>query len=126
MTSDENEKIRIGLLTFGNNYAKLKSLYFKQKDVDAHDIANHCASDQDLNSICKANKKNRRKKIIQNFRDNQQMEIDDEESSENDYESESGEEEERQCECRKLITTPTYLNNGNILIPNKSILRESA
>jgi hypothetical protein len=121
----EDEVLRIGLLTYGNDYSKMKDKFFSDRiDIKAHDINNHISNTPHLKQIQDSNLKKHRAKSIQDFHDSVNNERalvlrDDSESDEDDDNCSNN------CECQQEITTPIQLKNGYFLVPNETFLRDS-
>jgi len=66
-TKMENEQLQLGLVNYGNNYSKMKELFFKNDDsVKPKDINNHISNTPELKRIQQSNlSKDRDKKLAE-------------------------------------------------------------
>jgi len=122
--SGDDEKIRLGLINYKNDYAKIKTLFFKERDITGKDIANRVANNDDLKSIKDSNLNNAKQVAITKFRNNCRPDTDEEDTSSCGNSSESEEDEDEKEVIPNNITTPKILNNGCIIVPNETFLRE--
>jgi hypothetical protein len=67
-TDEENEKIRLGLLNYGNDYSKIKELWFKNDgSVKPKTISNHISNIPNLKEIQQSNLAKIRDKKLEEF-----------------------------------------------------------
>jgi hypothetical protein len=112
----------MALQTFGNEYTKVKNMYFSdRKDITAHEINNLCCRHQKLKPYQQSNNKKSRVEIVEDFKkQRQKQDFQALSTTRNQPVITNVDDDEDQLE---IVSEPTRLSSGMWLVPSVEYFR---